>query len=57
LACVQSTVSFSWYTFLILAVDKSSVFLDRPKVRRTLTGISAAGIVLLAIGLLLSKPR
>jgi len=57
LACVQSTVSFSWYTFLILAVDKSSVFLARPKVRRTLTGISAAGIVLLAIGLLLSHPR
>ena len=57
LACVQSTVSFSWYTFLILAVDKSAVFLARPKVRRTLTGISATGIVLLAIGLLLSHPR
>jgi len=33
------------------------VFLAKPKVRRTLTGISAAGIVLLAIGLLLSHPR
>lgn len=57
LACVQAMVSFSWYTFLILAVDKSAIFLARPKVRRTLTGISAGGIVLLAIGLLLSHPR
>lgn len=39
LSCVQASVSFGWYTFLILAVDKSSVFLARPKVRRTLTGI------------------
>lgn len=57
LACVQASVSTSWYTFLILAVDKSAVFLARPKVRRTLTGISAAGIILLAIGLLFSHPR
>ncbi len=57
LACVQATVSLGWYTFLILAVDKSAVFLARPKVRKTLTGISAAGIILLAIGLLLSHPR
>ena len=57
LSCVQATVSFSWYTALILAVDKAAGFLARPKVRRILTGISAAGIVLLAIGLLLSHPR
>jgi len=57
LACVQATVSLGWYTFLILAVEKSSVFLARPKVRRSLTGISAAGIILLAIGLLFSNPR
>ena len=57
LTCVQSSVSFSWYSFLILAVDKSAVFLARPKVRRTLTGISAAGIFLLAFALLLSHPR
>lgn len=57
LSCVQATVSLSWYTFLILAVDKSAVFLARPKVRRMLTGISAAGIILLAVGLLLSHPR
>ena len=57
LSCVQATVSFSWYTFLILAVDKSALFLARPKVRRVLTGISAIGIMLLAVGLLLSHPR
>lgn len=57
LACVQATVSFSWYSFLIMMVDKSAIFLARPKVRRVLTGISAAGIILLAIGLLLSHPR
>ena len=57
LSCVQATVSLTWYTFLILAVDKSAVFLARPKVRRMLTGISAAGIILLAVGLLLSHPR
>jgi threonine/homoserine/homoserine lactone efflux protein len=57
LSCVQATVSLSWYTTLILAVDKAAVFLARPKVRRILTGISAAGIILLAVGLLLSHPR
>ena len=57
LCLVQATVSFSWYSVLILAVDKSSVFLARPKVRRTLTGISAVGITFLAIALLLTKPR
>jgi len=57
LALVQASVSSCWYTFLILAVDKSSLFLAKPAVRRTLTGISAAGIVLLALGLLLSHPR
>jgi threonine/homoserine/homoserine lactone efflux protein len=57
LSCVQACVSFSWYTFLILAVDKSAIFLARPKVRRVLTGISAGGIILLAIALLFSHPR
>ena len=57
LACVQASVSGCWYIFLITVVDKSSIFLAKPTVRRTLTGISAAGIVLLALGLLLSKPR
>ena len=57
LACVQACVSFSWYLFLILIVDKSAILLASPKVRRILTGISAGGIILLAVGLLLSNPR
>ena len=57
LACVQATVSFSWYSVLILAVDKSSVILQRPHVRKSLTAISAAGIIVLAIGLLFTSPR
>ena len=57
LACVQASVSSCWYIFLIMAIDKSSIFLAKPAVRRTLTRISAAGIVLLALALLLSNPR
>ncbi len=57
LSCVQATVSFSWYSVLVMAVDKSAVFLAKPRVRRTLTGISSAGIILLAIGLFLTHPR
>ena len=57
LALVQSTVSMSWYSFLILAVDKSSVFLSHPSVRRTLTAISAVGIIVLAVGLAITSPR
>jgi threonine/homoserine/homoserine lactone efflux protein len=57
LAGVQSVVSFSWYSFLIAVVDKASRFLSKPIVRRSLTGISAAGIIVLAIGLLFTQPR
>ena len=57
LSCVQACASLSWYSSLILAVDKAAIFLERPNVRRALTGISALGILGLAIGLLLTKPR
>jgi threonine/homoserine/homoserine lactone efflux protein len=57
LSCVQACASLSWYSSLILAVEKAAIFLERPKVRRALTGISALGILGLAIGLLLTKPR
>ena len=57
LAGVQASVSATWYSSLISAVDKASVFLARPRVRRVLTGISAVGILFLAVGLLLSNPR
>ncbi len=57
LACVQACVSTTWYGFLVSVVDRASVFLARPVVRRSLTGISAAGILVLALGLLLTSPR
>ena len=57
LACVQATVSTLWYTFLIGAIDRASAVLERPRVRRGLTGFSAAGILFLAFTLLLTSPR
>jgi threonine/homoserine/homoserine lactone efflux protein len=57
LSLVQASVSTIWYGSLIKAVDKASVFLARPKVRRSLTALSAAGILVLALGLLFTSPR
>ncbi len=57
LAIVQATVSTTWYGFLVNMVDRASVFLARPRIRRALTAISAAGILLLAAGLLFTSPR
>ena len=57
LSCVQATVSTTWYSSLIMAVDKSSAFLSKPAVRRTLTAISAIGIIVLATGLAITSPR
>ncbi len=57
LGCVQALVSTGWYTFLISVVDKASVQLAKPKVRRALTAFSAAGILFLAATLLFASPR
>ena len=57
LSVVQVTASTSWYTSLILAMDKASIYLAKPSVRRALTAVSAIGILLLALGLLFTKPR
>jgi len=57
LASLQATVSTSWYMTLVAAVNKASVFLARPAVRRSLTAVSATGILLLAIGLAFSHSR
>jgi len=57
LACVQASVSTGWYTFLISAVDRASVALAKPKVRRALTALSAGGILFLALTLLFTSPR
>ena len=55
LGWVWAFTSMSWYLILITMVDRASLFLAKPKVRRVLTGFSAAGILFLAIGLALSK--
>lgn len=57
LASVQTLTSTLWYSSLIMVVHKSSLFLERPAVRRTLTAISATGIIILAIGLAVTHPR
>ena len=57
LACVQATVSTTWYSILINAVDRASVALATPRVRRALTGLSAGGILFLALTLLFTSPR
>jgi threonine/homoserine/homoserine lactone efflux protein len=54
---IWALVSISWNIFLIWTVKKSSVFIQKPIVRRTLTAISAIGIMGLAIGLALSSGR
>ena len=57
LACIQATVSMAWYSFLISAVDRASVALAKPRVRRALTALSAGGILFLALTLLFTSPR
>jgi hypothetical protein len=42
---------------LIWTVKRSSLYIQKPIVRRTLTAISAVGILILAIGLALSSGR
>ena len=51
LSCIWAVISMSWYALMILIVDKSSKWIQRPKVRRALTAFSAIGIAALAIGL------
>jgi len=55
LGWVWAFTSMTWYLILIAMVDRSSSILSKPPVRRALTGISALGILALAIGLALSK--
>jgi len=57
LVAVQAIVSTTWYFSLVAAIDKASVILARPRVRRWLTGISAVGLLTLAIVLLFTTPR
>jgi threonine/homoserine/homoserine lactone efflux protein len=55
--CIWALVSILWNIFLIWTVKKSAVYIQRPVVRRTLTAISAIGIMGLAIGLALTSGR
>lgn len=54
---IWALVSILWNIFLIWTVKQSSVFIQKPAVRRILTAISALGIMGLAIGLALSSGR
>lgn len=54
---IWALVSILWNIFLIWTVKKSSIYIQKPVVRRTLTAISALGIMGLAIGLALSSGR
>ena len=54
LGIVWAVVSISWYSILILSVDRASVWLAKPSVRRGLTLASGLGIALLALFLALS---
>ena len=54
---IWALVSIVWNIFLIWTVKKSSIYIQKPIVRRALTAISALGIMGLAIGLALSSGR
>jgi threonine/homoserine/homoserine lactone efflux protein len=51
LSCIWAVISMSWYSLMITIVDKSSKWIQQPKIRRALTAFSAIGIAALAIGL------
>lgn len=51
LSCIWAVISMSWYSLMITIVDKSSKWIQQPKIRRALTAFSAVGIAALAIGL------
>lgn len=54
---IWALISITWNIFLIWTVKKSSVLIQKPIVRRVLTGVSATGIFGLAIALALSGGR
>ena len=54
---IWALVSITWNILLIWSVKKSSVYIQKPVVRRSLTAISALAIMGLAVGLALSSSR
>jgi threonine/homoserine/homoserine lactone efflux protein len=55
LSLIWAVISMSWYSLMITVVDKSSKWIQKPKVRRALTAFSAVGIAVLAIGLAFTR--
>ena len=55
LSCIWAIISLSWYSLMITIVDRSSKWIQKPKIRRALTAISAVGIAALALGLALTN--
>ena len=51
LSCIWALISMTWYSLMITVADKSSKWIQQPKIRRALTAFSAVGIAALAIGL------
>ena len=54
LGAIWALISIIWNIGLIWTVKKSTLYIQKPQVRRTLTAISALGILGIAIGLALS---
>ncbi|MBU6514287.1 MAG: LysE family translocator [Acidobacteriota bacterium] len=57
LALVQALVSAGWYGGLVATVDRAASALKSDATRRALTALSAAGLLVLALVLLVSSPR
>jgi len=57
LGFVQAATSTIWYLTLVVAVDRATLLMARPSVRRGLTLASALGLLALATGLLLAPRR
>ena len=55
LCCIWAVISMSWYSLMITVVDKSSKWIQQPRIRRALTAFSAIGIAVLAIGLAFTR--
>jgi threonine/homoserine/homoserine lactone efflux protein len=55
LSCIWALISMTWYSLMITVVDRSSKWIQKPKVRRALTAFSAIGIAALAIGLAFTR--
>ena len=55
LCCFWAVISMSWYSLMITVVDKSSKWIQQPRIRRALTAFSAIGIAVLAIGLAFTR--